>query len=84
MGLILTLLLGFLALWEIGLASFSIWKCLGMFKKYAKYGPIEDPDGRMSGFIRDDFNQWNRKKILIGCIIKLPIRLLIILNFIIS
>lgn len=77
----------YLILWAFGiywitLSLLAFLHCRKMFKRYAKHGKIEHPDPKWEGFIRDDFEKWDRSKILLGCFTKLPGKFLLFATFI--
>lgn len=71
----------FLVYWSVA-TLLATYHCSKMFAKYSKYAPIQNPDPKWEGFIRDDFSQWNRKKIYIGCLTKFPLTCFVFLSFI--
>jgi hypothetical protein len=47
-----------------------------MFIKYSKYDKLENLDHKFDGLYRNDYQKWNQRKIIIGCFIILPFRVL--------
>lgn len=71
---------GFAIYWVIA-AALSLKIALGAFRHYSTYGKIGDAPKQWKALVRDDFKQWNKKKIIVSCIVFVPIKFLVILIF---
>lgn len=70
------ILITLLAIAWVAIARWGYKKANQTFSKYSKYDKIEDLDPKFNALIRGDFNRWNKQRILIGCWILLPFRVI--------
>lgn len=77
-------IVAFIAIW-LGIALWGYSNAKRIFSKYKKYRQLPSPiDSRYDALIRNDFDKWNKQRILIGCFTLLPIRVLFFVSMIIG
>lgn len=70
------LLIGFFVIWQI-IAIWGYITAIKAFKKYSSFTRPENVDPKYNAIIRNDFDKWDKEKVLFGCFTLLPIRVLL-------
>lgn len=82
MKLVYIILIAILIILWLSLGVWAFITAIKTFKKYKNYKPIENLDIKYKALVREDFNKWNHKRILIGCFTLFPLRILLFITLV--
>lgn len=76
------LLLSLFAIYWLALSIWSISVARKAFSKYRSFTEITPLDPKLLGLVRNDYDKWDKPRIIVGCLTLLPLRVLFFITMI--